>query len=138
MAGCARSAPSLLSVANLSHQFTDLLSLMYFLLGAGQLRFGVQRPFPPGSFNPVVSLFAGPVVTALAVGDGLLDEGPRIRVVVEERGRHVRPVSDGPDGETASFTTQLVDGLLDLPEFVLGLPAAGGEGRLSLVQRSNA
>nr|QIY76518.1 glutamine synthetase [Streptomyces sp. RLB1-33] len=123
----------LLGVADLPHQLTDLLSLgVYFLLRAGQFCFGVQRPFSPGGFDPVVCFFGGAVVTALAGGDGFLDQVAGVGVVVEERGRHVRPVSDGPDGEASSFATQLSDGLLDLAELDLCLSTAGSNGCLGL------
>lgn len=124
----------LLSVADLPHQLTNLLSLgVYFLLRAGQLCFGVQRPLSPGGFDPVVGLFGGSVVTALAGDDSVLDQAAGVGVVVEERRRHVRPVSDGPDGEAAAFATQLSNGLLDLAELDLCLPAAGSDGCLGLV-----
>ncbi|MFF0131573.1 glutamine synthetase family protein [Streptomyces mirabilis] len=123
----------LLSVADLPHQLTDLLSLgVYFLLRAGQFCFGVQRPFSPGGFDPVVCLFGGAVVTALAGDDGFLDQAAGVGVVIEERGRHVRPVSDGPDGEAAAFATQLSDGLLDLAELGVCLSTAGSNGCLCL------
>jgi hypothetical protein len=100
----------LLGIAELAHQFPDALSLgEYFLLCAAEFRFGVEWAFAPRRLDPFVGPDRGAVATGLAVGGGLLDQHPGVRVFVEERGGHCCPVGDGPDGESAAFATQLGD-----------------------------
>jgi hypothetical protein len=113
----------------LAHQFPDALSLgEHFLLCAAEFGFGVECAFAPRRLDPLVDPDRGTVAAGLAVSGGLLDQHSGIRVLVEERGGHSCPVGDGPDGEPAALATQLGDGLFDLAELVLGLPAAGSDG----------
>lgn len=119
----------LFDVADLAHQFADPLPLREdLLLCSGEFFLGVERAFAPGRFDPLVLLLGFVVVTVAVVGDGVLNEGPRVGVLVEERGGDLGSFGDGPDGQPASLSAELPDRLFDSGELVLGLAAPGGNG----------
>jgi len=68
------------------------------------------------------------LITPLSVvGDGCLDQGSCIRVLVVEGGGHSRSLGDGSDVEPSAFAPKLRYGLLELGQFVTGLAEASGD-----------
>lgn len=71
----------LIEVSELAHELADPLSLdQDLVLAPGELGLGVQGPLAPGRFDLLVFFAGAPVVSALAVSDGLVDESAGVRV----------------------------------------------------------
>ncbi|GAA2264963.1 hypothetical protein GCM10010232_66450 [Streptomyces amakusaensis] len=123
----------LVEVPQVSQQFSDAAPLREdFVLAAGQFFLGVECPLSPRRFNAVVLVLDGPVMTALAVVNGGVDECAGLGVLVEECGGDTGALGDGADGEPAALAAELADGLADAVELVEGLATAGGRSGCGL------
>ncbi|MFF7115479.1 hypothetical protein ACFY91_24655 [Streptomyces albogriseolus] len=92
-----------ISVAELSHEFADPLSLdQDLVLSPGEFGLGVQGSLSPGRLDLVVFLAGASVVAALAVDDGLLDECSGI-VPVIGRAASCCPSPGPPAGHSRLF-----------------------------------
>ncbi|UWS76894.1 hypothetical protein [Streptomyces noursei] len=120
----ARDPPAAHASPHLPHEVADPLPLdKDLLLGAREFGFGVQCPLTPGCFDPVVFGLASGITAGAAVGDDVLDECPRVRILVQERGGNVDALGDGADSHAAAVAAELADGCCHAAQLV-GTPSS--------------
>lgn len=127
----------LVEVAEPAHQLTDLLPIGEdLLLRPGEFGLRIECALAPGRLDPLVFLMRLPVMLCAAGGSGVLDDGPRLDVLVTECGRHRGSLSDGSDGQASAFAAELAVALCR-SDSKAPAPTFGSPRSASLPSKSN-